>query len=840
LPAIPIRDLPAGLEALAELALDLRWTWSHEADALWERVDAEAWDRTQNPWIILQDISAERLRALAADASFVAELERLAGTRRAYLKTPGWFSTAHGAAVLSGVAYFSMEFGLGEGLPLYAGGLGILAGDFLKTASDLGIPVIGVGLLYQEGYFRQTIDATGAQHEAYPFNDPGSLPIEPVRGPDGASLRIPLDLPGRTLLLRVWQARVGRVGLYLLDTNDPRNSPADRGITGKLYDAESEIRILQEIVLGVAGWRAVEALAPEVEICHLNEGHAAFAVLERARAYMRRSGLSFREALWATRAGNIFTTHTPVAAGFDRFPAEALVKYARYVEGFLAETGLGLDEFLAFGRARSGDGNELFNMAFLAMRGSMHTFGVSRLHGEVSRHILQPLFPRWPEAEVPIGHVTNGVHVPSWDSPGADDVWTAACGKERWRGMPDALPEAIASLSDEELWAMAGAERQILIVQVRARLARQLGIRGYPPEVVAKTAEVLDPGALTLGFARRFTGYKRPNLLLRDPSRLARLLNDPVRPVQLVLAGKAHPADDLGKEMIREWIEIAQRPEFRRRLVFLEDYDISVAQELVQGVDVWVNTPRRPWEACGTSGMKVLVNGGLNLSERDGWWEEAYAPELGWAIGDGREHPDDEADAADAEALYAILEQEVVPEFYARDAAGLPRRWLARVRRSMASLTPTYSSSRMARDYVEQYYLICAAELHRRTADGGRLAGAIAKWESRLRRYWPELHIGKTNLSCDGEAWSFSVPVYLGEIAPEDVVVQLYADGRDAAAPFIGELTRGEEIIGATNAHMYCGAAPTIRPAEEYTIRIIPYYSGVQVPAEFPLIRWQK
>src|SRR5271157_131365 len=315
MPALPTRDFPAGL---AELALDLRWTWSHEADALWERVDAEAWSRTRNPWIILQDISAERLRALAADRSFVAELERLASTRQAYLDTPGWFSSAHGTAALSGIAYFSMEFGIGEGLPLYAGGLGILAGDFLKTASDLGIPVIGVGLLYQEGYFRQIIDAAGAQHEAYPFNDPGSLPIELVPGPDGAWLRIALDLPGRPVSFRVWQARVGRVRLYLLDANDPRNSPADRGITGKLYDAGSEIRISQEVVLGVAGWRVVEALAPEVEICHLNEGHAAFAILERARAYMRRSGLSFREALWATRAGNIFTTHTPVEAGFDR------------------------------------------------------------------------------------------------------------------------------------------------------------------------------------------------------------------------------------------------------------------------------------------------------------------------------------------------------------------------------------------------------------------------------------------------------------------------------------------------------------------------------------------
>jgi starch phosphorylase len=376
MPLSPTRDFPTGLEALSELALDLRWTWSHEADVLWERVDAEAWSHTGNPWIILQDISAERLRALAADRSFVDELKRLVRTRQAYLDTPGWFSSAHGAAALSGVAYFSMEFGLGEGLPLYAGGLGVLAGDFLKTASDLGLPVIGVGLLYQEGYFRQIIDALGVQHEAYPFNDPGSMPIQPAQGPDGAWLRIPLDLPGRTVSLRVWQA--------LLDANDPVNSPADRGITGKLYEAGTEIRILQEIVLGVAGWRVVEALAPTVEICHLNEGHAAFAVLERARAYMRRSGLSFWEALWATRAGNLFTTHTPVEAGFDRFPAELLGKHARYLEGFLGETGIGLDELLALGRVSPDNRSEPYNMACLAMRGSMMSFGVSRLHGRVS------------------------------------------------------------------------------------------------------------------------------------------------------------------------------------------------------------------------------------------------------------------------------------------------------------------------------------------------------------------------------------------------------------------------------------------------------------------------
>ena len=436
---------------------------------------------------------------------------------------------------------------------------------------------------------------------------------------------------------------------------------------------------------------------------------------------------------------------------------------------------------------------------------------------------------------MPVGHITNGVHVPSWDSPGADDLWTAACGKERWRGMPDALPALVSSPSDEQLWSMAGEDRRVLIQKVRGRLARQLTSRGYPLELVAEAANVLDPSALTLGFARRVTGYKRPNLLLQDPARLARLLNDPAWPVQLVLAGKAHPADSEGKKMIRDWIEIAMRPEFRESVVFLEDYDIALAQELVQGVDVWINTPRRPWEACGTSGMKVLVNGGLNLSERDGWWEEAYTPELGWAIGDGREYPEGEQDAQDAEALYTILEQEVVPEFYARDAAGMPRQWLERVRRSMAALAPIYSSSRMARDYAEQYYLAGAAELRRRTAAQGELARATRRWELRLRRHWHGLCLGEPTAWHNGAVWSFLVPVDLGEIAPEEVAVQLYAEPRDGGEPFLGEL-----CSTPTNVHVYTGSAPANRPAEDYTVRIVPRYPGAVIPAELPLILWQK
>jgi glycogen phosphorylase len=833
-------NLPEPLAALGDLALDLRWTWSHEADTLWQRIDADGWDRTRNPWTTLQDLSEERLRALAADSEFTAELARLSDARNAYLGTPGWFPGQYGKQALAGIAYFSMEFGLGAALPFYAGGLGVLAGDYLKTASDLGVPAIGVGLLYQQGYFRQTVNAEGWQQEAYPYNDPGSLPIQPALGPDGAWLHITLDLPGRKLILRVWRAQVGRVQLYLLDANDPVNSPADRAITERLYNANPEARLLQEIVLGVAGWRVVETVAPATEICHLNEGHAAFVVIERARRFGRRAGLPFWRALWATRAGNVFTTHTPVAAGFDRFAPPLINAYARYLDGFLEEVGMPLQVLLALGRADPNDTTEPFNMAYLAMRGSAACIGVSRQHGAVSRHIFQPLFPRWPEHEVPVRHVTNGVHVPTWDSPDADRMWTAACGKERWRCAVDRLTEQVAELSDAELWAMRGRGRAALVEYARLRLRRQLAVRGHPPAIVAAGGQVLDPNILTLGFARRFTGYKRPNLLLADPDRLRRLLTDPARPAQLILAGKAHPADEEGRRMIRDWILLAQQPGLRQRIVFLEDYDLTLAQELVQGVDLWINTPRRPWEACGTSGMKVLVNGGLNLSVLDGWWAEAYRPDLGWAIGDGPALDEAATDRRDAAQLYDLLEREVVPEFYARDAGGLPLDWLARIRKSLAQLTPAYSSTRMVHEYIETLYLPAAREFRRRAADQSAAAAAMDAWEEGLRRGWPQLHIGEPTVAAAEGEWRFSVPVYLGEIAADWVAVELYAEPAADAPATAVVMRRGGPISGSANGHIYEAATAAARPAQDYTVRIVPAHAGVRIPAELGLILWQK
>ncbi|MBX6419773.1 MAG: alpha-glucan family phosphorylase [Nevskia sp.] len=828
------RPLPAGLEALAEIAVNLHWTWNHASDRLWERLAPEIWLNTRNPWLILQTVSQRRLESAAADAAFRAEVDRVARELHEHHTAPAWLQT-RGGDQLPLTAYFCMEYALAEALPLYSGGLGVLAGDYLKAASELGLPMVAVGLLYQEGYFRQMLDADGAQRELYPANAPDTLPIVAARDADGAWLSVPLHLPGRTLRLRVWRAQVGRVPLLLLDCNDPLNSPADRGITGKLYDAEPETRFVQELVLGIGGWAALGALGYRPQICHLNEGHAALVTLARARAFMQEHKLDFWEALWATRAGNVFTTHTAVDAAFDRYPMDLLVRYGRE---FARELGVEEQALAGLGRRDPCDSSEPFNMAYLAMRTCGQVNAVSRLHRTVTHQLMQPLYPRWPRVQVPVGHITNGVHAPSWDSQWADELWTASCGKGRWRSALSELKEAVEALDDKTLWTFKARERQDLVQQARLRLRRQLGQRGADPAEIAAAAQVLDPNALTLGFARRFTAYKRPNLLLTDPERLARLLTDPHRPVQLIVAGKAHPQDAEGKRMVREWAAFCQRPDLRSHAVFLEDYDLALAQLLVQGVDLWINTPRRFWEACGTSGMKVLVNGGLNLSTVDGWWAEAYTPEVGWAIGDGRTAHDAKNDLLDALRLYELLEREVVPQFYTRDAAGIPRQWVARLRASLASLAPRFSTNRMLREYLEQLYRPAAAACQRRCADGGRLAVELRRWEATLRSRWHEVRFGNVEQRRDGDGWLFHAQVYLGEIAPQAVAVELYADPLPGEEPVVQRMERGAPIEGAQNAFLYQVRLAGTRPAEDYTPRIVPDHAEARVPLECELIHW--
>jgi starch phosphorylase len=829
------RELPAGLEPLTDLALDLRWTWSHASDHLWRALDPATWETTRNPWIILQSVPRERLEAVAREPAFRHDLAAILKERHRYRER----AEAARAAAPALTAYFSMEFGLSEALPLYAGGLGVLAGDLLKSASDLAVPMVGIGILYQEGYFRQTIDATGRQQELYPYNDPTALPIQPALAAGGGWLTVPVALPGRTVWLRAWRATVGQVALYLLDSNVPVNDAADRGITGKLYGDDAETRLCQEIVLGVGGWRLVEALGLHIGTCHLNEGHTAFAILERARSAMRTLGLTFRQALWATRAGNVFTTHTPVAAGFDAFPAHLLAKYFPDGRGYLAELGIGLGELLALGRSHGASGDdEPFLPAFLAMRGARHVSAVSRLHAETSRELFRPLFPRWPAGEIPIGYVTNGVHVPSWDSRWSDELWTSSCGPDRWRGSITELEAASGRVDDRTLWDLRGRARAELVQAARARLARQLARRGAGPGAIEDAARVLDPDVLTIGFARRFAEYKRPDLLLRDRRRLEALLGDTHRPVQLVLAGKAHPADRQGKALVESWVRIAGEPALGARCVFLEDYDLSLAQELVQGVDVWLNTPRRPWEACGTSGMKVLANGGLNLSVLDGWWAEAYAPELGWAIG-GDPSGGGSSDADDAASLFRILEEEVVPLFYERDADGLPRAWIHRVRSSLSRLTPQFSGSRMVAAYADRYYALAARDVAHRLADGGAAARALEAWAARLTKHWSLLRFGHLETRQGDAGWTISVEVYLDDLEPGDVAVELYADpARHGGDPVRVPMARSTALPGSAHGFLFTAAVPADRPASDYTPRIVPASAEAAVPFELPLVAW--
>ena len=828
-----------GVEILAELALDLRWSWNHCTDNIWQQLDPALWARTQNPWIVLQTVSRERLQRALADPVFVKTVDDLVQSERIATQAPAWFQMNHAQSVLTRVAYFSMEFMLGGALPIYSGGLGNVAGDQLKSASDLGVPIVGVGLLYQQGYFRQVIDRDGAQQALFPYNDPGQLPITPLRQTNGEWLRLRLELPGRSMWLRAWQVQVGRLYLYLLDSNDAANIPADRGITSELYGGGPDLRLMQELVLGIGGWRLLAALGTQPDVCHLNEGHAALAVLERARNCMTETGQPFGVALAVTRAGNLFTTHTAVAAGFDRFPP-ALIE--QYLGGYARkELGLALHDLLALGRRNPNDSAEDFNMAYLAIRGSRAVNGVSRLHGMVSRRLFQPLFPRWPEEDVPVGHVTNGVHMPTWDSAAADDLWTEASGKGRWLQTTETLDDDIRRVSDARLWALRTAGRQHLVEYARGRLSEQLASSGAPHEAVEEAKRLFDPRALTLGFARRFATYKRPNLLLHDPARLLRLLSDPERPVQLMLAGKAHPADQAGRALIQEWTRFIRRPEARAHVMFLSDYDTLLTEHLVQGIDVWINTPRRPWEASGTSGMKVLVNGGLNLSELDGWWAEAYTPDVGWALGYGQEHGDDPSwDAVEAGALYDLLEGELIPEFYHRDRNGIPTAWVARMRESMARLTPYFSANRSVREYTDRYYVPAAAAYRERAADKGAVGMNVVAWQHTLDQKWAAVRFGEVTVETDGDQHVIDVQVYLNELAPQTVRVELYADGVNGGGPVRQEMTRGRPLTGAAGGWLYSARVPGIRPATDYTARVIPQHPGVAVPLEDARILWQR
>jgi starch phosphorylase len=827
-----------GFDALAELALDVRSSWNHAADEIWLQFDPALWSLTHNPWVVLQSASRAQIERLYSEPVFRDKVNGLLQAQRLAAQTPAWFQQTYPQSALNCVAYFSMEFMLSESLPIYSGGLGNVAGDQLKAASDLGVPVVGVGLLYGQGYFRQVIDKDGAQQALYPFNDPGQLPITPLRTPSGEWLRLKVELPGYPLLARAWHVQVGRTHLYLLDSNDAANVPALRGVTSELYGGTSELRLQQELLLGIGGWRLLTALGIRPEVCHLNEGHAAFAVLERAHAFMEETGASFEVALSVTRAGNLFTTHTAVEAGFDRFDPTLVEHYL----GNYAQKKLGLTrrDLLALGRQNPDDSSEPFNMAYLGLRGSGAVNGVSRLHGEVSRKIFAPLFPRWPLGEVPIRHVTNGVHTPSWDSAAADTLWTQACGKDRWISATPSVESDIRGVPDAQLWSFRNRTRESLVTFARELLSQSLTAAGATAEAIEAARHLLDPTALTLGFARRFATYKRPNLLLHDPARLLHLLTNPARPVQLILAGKAHPADRPGQAAIQQWTTFIRNSKARQHVMFLSDYDVQLTEQLVQGADVWLNTPRRPWEASGTSGMKVLVNGGINLSELDGWWAEAYTPEVGWALGDGQEHGDDPAwDAIEADALYTLLEREVIPQFYTRDALGIPTAWVARMRESMSRLTLNFSTNRVVREYTERHYLPAAQEYCHRKADDCALGTQIAQQRQALQQQWSKLRFGAVKVETTSTHHVFEVCISLADVDPHAVRVELYANAIKGGDPEHHELALVSPVAGATGEYVYRAVIPAQRAAADFTARVVPGYS-VAVPLEDAHIMWQR
>ncbi|NLF10536.1 MAG: glycosyltransferase family 1 protein [Anaerolineaceae bacterium] len=843
--------LPPRLERLRELAHNLWWTWNHEAIELFQRLEPDLWQSTgHNPVLMLGTIRQERLEQIVDDDGFMAHLDRVYGEFDRYMKSAAtWYAKTHASAEGACIGYFSAEFGLTESLGIYAGGLGILAGDHLKSASDLGLPLVGMGLLYQQGYFHQYLNPDGWQQELYPDNDFYNLPLNLERQLSGAPLTVEVEYPGRTVKAQVWRAQVGRVPLYLLDTNVEANRPEDRDLTDQLYGGDDDMRIRQEMMLGIGGIRALSALGIEPNVCHMNEGHSAFLALERIRVLMEECHLSFQEAREVAMAGHVFTTHTPVPAGIDWFHPELV---DRYFGHYYPRLGLSRDEFLGLGRLNPNDPNGYFCMAVLALRLANRSNGVSQLHAQVSREMWQEIWPGVPVAEVPILGITNGIHPRSWISRDMADLFSRYLGP-RWVERPaeQEIWQRVARIPDEELWRTHERRRERLVAFARRRLAHQLQQRGTHPSEIQQAEQVLDPEALTIGFARRFATYKRGSLLFHDLERLARIVGDKDRPVQIIFAGKAHPRDNPGKELIRQIVHHARRPEFRNRIVFLEDYDMVVGRYLVQGVDVWLNTPRRPHEASGTSGMKATANGALNLSVLDGWWDEGYTPETGWAIGHGEDYEQDQAeyqDRVEADALYNLLEKEIVPLFYERGSDGLPRGWIARMKAAMRNHAGVFNTNRMVRDYTELCYLPSAQRSQRMMGQDMQHAKTLASWKEHVRKEWGNVRIERTWTEQAGsqelrvgDQLQVLAEVYLGALKPTDVAVQLYYGPVDGEGIIVNGRTIPTLIAQSRGKgrFVFAGAITCQTSGRHgYALRIVPAHEDLGTAFEMGLVLW--
>jgi glycogen phosphorylase len=833
-------QLPPELAPLQELAFNLRWSWDERTRDLFRWVDPQEWEESHHdPVRLLGLVNRERLEQLVADPSFMGFLGEIHADLRRYLEAPRWFQNRPPSA-LRAIAYFSPEFGIAEALPQYSGGLGVLAGDHLKAAGSLGLPLTGVGLMYQQGYFRQQLNAEGWQEERYPILDPHAMALTLVEGSG-----IHVDLAGEPLIAQIWLAQVGRIKLYLLDADVDENSDELRAVTDRLYGGGTEHRLRQEVLLGIGGVRALDAVGEETQVFHTNEGHAGFLGLERIRRLITEDGLSFPEAIEAVRAGTIFTTHTPVPAGIDRFPRDLM---ERYFKGWAKECDVTLDQLMDLGHFPTEPSDTPFNMAVMGLRLAGLSNGVSKLHGRTSREMFQPLWPSVPAEEAPIDSVTNGVHARTWVSSEMSDLLTRHV-LPAWDEAGEAEWARIDRVRDDELWRVREQGREALVAFVRARLRRSLTGRGVSESDAAWTDEALDPRLLTIGFARRFAAYKRATLLLSQPERLRHLLLSPERPIQLVFAGKAHPADDIGKEMIRQIVQFSRDPAVRHRIAFVEDYDIAVARMLYQGSDVWLNTPRRPMEASGTSGEKAALSGALNCSILDGWWDELFDGTNGWAISSAEGYEDlTHRDQVEADSLFEILERQIVPLFYDRFEGRVPRRWVRRVKASLRSLGPRVLASRMVKDYTEHRYEPIAARADAMSEAKYARARALAAWKQRVVAAWSGVHVEAVHTGAGpkvadlGAVRQVDVTVALGSLSGDDVSVQLM---HGPVGPS-DELTETDVVplslagLGESPGQYRYTGAFTCERAGRYgiAVRVVPFHPDLAVPAETGCVAW--
>jgi glycogen phosphorylase len=838
--------IPEKLKPLSEIGRNLWWVWNHEAADLFRRLDRELWEQTHhNPVKLLGLLSPQQLNEAANDQGYMAQLNRVYRSFKEHVDTAGWFRTHHENAKDMLVAYFSAEFGLHESLPIYSGGLGVLAGDHLKSASEIDVPLVGVGLLYRQGYFQQYLSSDGWQQESYPDLDFYNLAVEPILTADKKPLTVYVDLPDNRVHIRVWRVSVGRIKLHLLDTNLDENAPADRDITSRLYGGGTEMRIKQEIVLGIGGVRALTAMGIKPSVFHMNEGHSAFLALERIRVLLENSQMSFDEVRNFVAAGSVFTTHTPVPAGIDMFPPELV---SRYFKNFWP--GLKLDEegFLALGREDVTNKRQGFSMAVLALRLAEGCNAVSKLHGEVSRDMWHSIWPGVPKHEVPITHVTNGIHVRSWVSGEIVSVLDRYLG-DSWMHDPmsaDAWSD-VETIPDEELWRAHERCRERLVIYTRQALKKHVQARGGTLSDIATAEQVLDPDALTIGFARRFATYKRGTLLLRDRERIKQIINNSSRPVQFIFAGKAHPADQGGKELIRAIVDFARDPVLRRRFVFIENYDMSVARMLVQGVDVWLNTPRRPYEASGTSGMKASANGVLNLSVLDGWWVEGYDPSVGWAIGRGEQYADSEyADHLEAQSLYDALERGIVPAFYERDNSGVPMDWVRRMKANLRKLAPVFNTNRMVAQYGEKLYLPAHARGSLLGKDNCKQSIELAHTKARLRHHWHNIKVigvepNRLHHYKVGESFDVQAIIDLAGLSVSDVRVQIYSGlvtpDQNIEKPEVADLQPAGEV--SPGHQMFKGTIVCRGSGRQaFGVRVVPGAKGLVNEFEPGLIQW--